>query len=88
MCDDSEIQVKGIGRIDIDDGYFNNVLFVPDLEVNILSMYQMNHNGEKKRVTFTPKTLGIVEISTNKMVALGFANPQTRMYTFSHFIPY
>ena len=88
MCDDSEIQVKGIGRIDIDDGYFKNVLFVPDLEANILSMYQMNHNGEKKRVTFTPKTLEIVEISTNKMVALVFSDHQTRKYKFSHLLPY
>ena len=34
--DDSEIQAKGIGRIDLDDGYFNNVLFVPNLAVNLL----------------------------------------------------
>ena len=26
--EDSEIQAKGIGRIDLEDGYFNNVLFV------------------------------------------------------------
>ena len=32
MGDDSKIQAKGIGRIDLEDGYFNNVLFVPDLQ--------------------------------------------------------
>ena len=88
MGDDSEIQDTGIGRIDLDDWYFNNPLFWPDLEASILLVYQMTHTGEEKRVTFTPETLEIVEISTNKMVALGFANPQTRMYTFSHFLPY
>ena len=31
MGDDSEIQAKGIGGIDLEDGYFNNVMFVPDL---------------------------------------------------------
>ena len=36
MGDDSEIQAKGIGRIDIEDGYFNNVLFVPYLVLNLL----------------------------------------------------
>ena len=60
MGDDSEIQVKGIGRIYLDDGYFNNFLFVLDLEANLLSMYQMTHTGEAKRVTFTPDTVEIV----------------------------
>ena len=59
MGDDSEIQSKGIGRIDLWDGYFNNVLFVPDLAANLLSVYQMKHTGEEKRVTFT---LGAVDI--------------------------
>ena len=88
MGDDSEIQAKGIGRIDIDDGYFKNVLFVLDLEANILSVCQMNHNVEKKRVTFTLETLKIVEISMNKMVALVFSDHQTRKYKFSHLLPY
>ena len=60
MGDDSEIQAKGIGRIDLEDGYFNNVLFVPDIEANLLSVYQMDHTGESKRVTFTPDTVEIV----------------------------
>ena len=59
MGDDSDIQAQGIGRIDLEDGYFNNVLFVLDLAVNLLSVYQMNHTGEAKRVTFTPDTLEI-----------------------------
>ena len=36
MGNDSEIQAKGIHRIDLEDGYFNNVLFVPELEANLL----------------------------------------------------
>ena len=59
MGDDSEIQAKGIGMIDLEDGYFNNVLFVPDLAANILSLYQMTHTGEFKRVTFTPNAMEI-----------------------------
>ena len=73
--------------IDLDDGYFNNVLFVPDLEENLVSLYQMNHTGESKRVTFTPDSVNIVDISTNKVVSLGFADHQARMYNFSHFLP-
>ena len=59
MGDDSEIQAKGIGRIDLEDGYFNNVLFVPDKKVNLLLVYQITHTGESKRVTFTPNAVEI-----------------------------
>ena len=48
----------------------------------------MTHTVEAKRVTFTPDTVEIVEISTYKVVALGFADHQSRMYKFSHFLPY
>ena len=88
MGDDSEIQAKGIGRIDIVDGYFNNVLFVPDLEANLLLVYQMTHTSEAKRVTFTPDIVDIARIFTNKVVALGFVDHNARMYKFSHFLPY
>ena len=53
MSDDSEILAKGIGRINLDNGYFNNVLFVPYLLENLLSIYQMNNTSLDKRVTFT-----------------------------------
>ena len=54
MGDNFEIQTKGIGRIYLEHGYFSDVLCVPDLEANFLSIYQMTHIGEAKRVTFTP----------------------------------
>ena len=31
MGDDSEIETKGIGRIELDHGYFSDVMYVPDL---------------------------------------------------------
>ena len=88
MGDDLDIQAKEIGRIDLEDGYFNNILFVPVLAANLLSMYQMTHTGQAKRVTFTPDEVEIAEISSNKVVALGYADHQDRMYKFSHFLPY
>ena len=51
-------------------------------------MYQMNHTSESKRVTFTPDAVEIAEISTNKVVALGFVDHNARMYKLSHFLPY
>ena len=88
MGDDSEIQAKGIGRIDLEDGYFNNVLFVPNIAVNLLSVYQMTHTGTTNRVTFTKNVVEISEVSVGQVVAVGFADHDLRMCTFSHFIPY
>ena len=79
MGDDSKIQAKGIGRIDIEDGYFNNVLFVPDLATNLLSVYQMTHCGEAKRVTFTPNVVEISEISIGQVVVVGYTDHDSRM---------
>ena len=54
MGDDSKIQTKGIGRIDSEHGYFHEVLYVLHLAENFMSVYQMTHIREEKRVTFTP----------------------------------
>ena len=40
LGDDSLTESKGKGRIDIDHGNFNNVLYVPSLASNLLSVYQ------------------------------------------------
>ena len=87
MCDDSKIHAKGVGKIDLEDAYFNNVLYVPELAVNLLSIYQITHTGESKRVTFTTNVVEIAEISSNQVVALGCADHQVRMYKFSKFLP-
>ena len=42
------------GRIDLNHGNFNNVLYVPRLASNLLSMYQMTHTGSPKKVVFSP----------------------------------
>ena len=39
MGDESEIQTKGVGRIDLEHGSFNDVLYVPDLEEKFMSVY-------------------------------------------------
>ena len=64
MGDDFDIPTKGIGRIDLDNGYFNNVLYVPNIAVNLLSAHQMTHTGTTKIVMFTENDVEILEIST------------------------
>ena len=64
MGDDSEILAKGIGRINRDNGYFNNVLYVPDLASSLLPVYQMKNKVSSKRVPFNQGDVDISEIST------------------------
>ena len=48
----SPIDNMGKGRIDIDHGNFNNVLYVLGLASNLFSVYQMIHNGSPKKFIF------------------------------------
>ena len=54
MGDDSTIILKGQGTINLEHGYFSNVLYVPSLASNLLSVYQMIHTRVPKRVSFIP----------------------------------
>ena len=87
MGDDSEIQTKGIGRIDLEHGFFSDVLYLPELATNLLSVYQMTHIGEANRVTFTLDMVEIAEISSYQFVSIGYADHHERMYKFSNFLP-
>ena len=48
MGDDSTIISEGQGTVDLENVFFSNVLYVPSLAVNILSVYQMTHSGMPK----------------------------------------
>ena len=45
MGDDTQIQAEGKGSIKLEHGVFKNVLYVPSLAANFLSIYQMVHTG-------------------------------------------
>ena len=53
MGDDSTIISKGQGTGNLEHGYFSNVLYVPLLASNLLSVYQMIDTGVPKRVSFS-----------------------------------
>ena len=48
MGDDTQIQDEGKGSIKLEHGVFKNVLYVPSLVANLLSLYQMTHTGSLK----------------------------------------
>jgi hypothetical protein len=86
MGDNSFVEVTDKGRIELTNGSFENVLHVPKLSVNLLSMYQMTNSGTGKKVIFTPNVMDIYDMQTNSRVATGEVNHQSRLYTFSEFI--
>ena len=70
----------------MENGHFSDVLCVPKISCNFLSVYQITHSGEGKTVTFTP----------HQVVIKNFKNPQnvpatrtvddiTRFYRFNNF---
>ena len=54
LGDDSLTDSLGKGRIELDHGKFNNVLYVPGLASNILSVYQKTHPVSPNKVIFSP----------------------------------
>ena len=67
--------------------FFSNVLYVPSLTSNLLSVYQMTHTGVPKRVSFIPNYVDIMDLASEKLIAKGLANHHARAYEFSHFVP-
>jgi hypothetical protein len=86
MGENSSIEFTGKGRIELTNGSFENMLHVPKLSVNLLSVYQMMNSDTGKKFIFTPNSMDIYDMKTNSRVATGEVNHQSRLYTFSEFI--
>jgi hypothetical protein len=86
MGDKSQVEVTDKGRIELTNKSFENVLHVPKIFINLLSVYQMTNSGTENRFIFTPNAVDIYGMQTNSRVATGEVNHQSRLYTFSEFI--
>ena len=86
MRDKYFFEFTGKGRIELNNGSFENVLHVPKLFVNLLSVYQMMNSDIGKKFIFTPNFMDIYDMQTNLRVSTGEVNHQSRLYTFSEFI--
>jgi hypothetical protein len=83
MGDNSSVEVTGKGRIELTNGSFENVLHVPKISVNLLSVYQMTNSNTGKKFIYTPNVVVIYDMQTNSRVATSEVNHQSRLYTFS-----
>jgi hypothetical protein len=66
--DDRYLSVVGSGTIQIDNGHFNDLLCVPSISCNLLSVYQITHSGEGKIVEFSPHQVVIKDIKDHHRV--------------------
>ena len=87
MGDNSVVAATGQGRVQFEDGSFENFLHIPRLFVNLLLVYQMTHTGSRRKVEFTTDSVRIYDMQTNLKIALRKVNDQSHMYTFSDFVP-
>jgi hypothetical protein len=84
--DDRSLSVVGSRTIQVDNGHFNDVLCVPSLSCNLLSIYQITHSGEGKTVEFSPHQVVIKDLKDPKHVlATGIVDDITRLYKFDNF---
>ena len=88
MGDDSRIPPAGKGTIRAKYGVFRDVLYVPLLAANLLSIYQMTHTGFPKQVLFGPDSVDITNISTGEIVLKGIVDHASKASYFSHFMPF
>jgi hypothetical protein len=87
LGDATPAKVCGEGIVDIEGGCFTNVLHVPSLFKNILSIYKITHSSSGRKVEFTSDSVVITDISTSSQLAHGIAYHGSHLYLFSHFVP-
>jgi hypothetical protein len=84
--DDRSLTIVGYGTDQGDNGHFNDVLCVPSLLDNFLSVYQITHSSEGKTVEFSPHQVVIKDLKDPKHVlATRIVYDITRLYKFDNF---
>jgi hypothetical protein len=71
MGDDSPIEADRKGRVELDHGSFENVLHVPQISMNFLSVFHITHSGSGKKVEFTPDSMSIFNMQDNSKIVVG-----------------
>jgi hypothetical protein len=84
--DDKSISVVGTGKVQVDNGHFKDVLCVPSISCNLLSMYQITHSGEGKTVEFSSHQVVIKDLKYhNRVPATEIVDDITWLYKFDNF---
>ena len=84
--DDRSLSVTRFGIVHLNNGQFKDVLFVPKLTYNLLSVYQITHSVGCTSVLFTPHQDLICDLKyLEHVLAIGSVSDITRLYKFDNF---
>ena len=84
LGDDRYLSVEGSRTVHLNNGRFKDVLCLPNLPCNLLSMCQITHLGEGKSVLFTPHQVVIRDLKYPRHVlATGSVDDITRLYNLT-----
>jgi hypothetical protein len=84
--DDKYLSVEGYVTVHVENGHFNDVLCVPSLLCNLLSIYQITHSSEGKTIEFSHHQVVIKDLKDPKNVlATRIVDDITRLYKFDNF---
>ena len=87
MGDDTKLEVEGKGNVEMENLEFKDVLYVPNLSSNLLSIYQITHLVDGHKVEFLPNLVKVHNLKDDSLVAVGKVNHEKRLFSFSHFVP-
>ena len=87
MGDDTKMEVEGKGHGEMENGEFKDVIYVPNLSSNLLSIYQITHLGNGNKVEFLPNLVMVCSLKDDSLVVVGKVNHDKILYSFSHFVP-
>ena len=85
--DDTKVEVEGKDEVEMENGVFKDVLYIPNLTSNLLLVYKITHYGGGNMAEFLLDSLVVKSIKDDSMVAIGDANHDSRIYTFYSFVP-
>jgi hypothetical protein len=80
---DTPVAVAREGRVELHNGSFENVLHVPNLSMNLLSVYQITQKG--KNVEFTSDSVSVIDMHDNSIIIIGEVDHKSRLYKFTKF---
>jgi hypothetical protein len=86
MGDDTPIAIAGEGRVELPNGSFENVLHVPNLSIDLLSVYQITQTC--KRVESTSDLVIVLDMHDSSIIAVVGLDHKSWLYKFTKFIDY
>jgi hypothetical protein len=69
--------------VELHNDSFENVLHVPNISMNLLSVYQITQKG--KKVEFTSDSVFVLDMHDNSIISIGEVDHKSKFYKFTKF---